>query len=350
MSLIKTRLQDLRADFPNNNDRDEHRITQTGLLTAVLDMTTSATSVVSPDLRRKALESVGRNLDIPVTKKGSVTITNVRSCEITGGQTESDMVRVVWKTIVSTVLMVPALYKTNEVGYRFDLNQKIREIVEAWKVEIEEDLDTALNANKTQVYGSSIVTTDYTVVGGAIQVPKDQWDFFFNDLDAINFADDFYNPTIRVIASHAVMPVVRKYMNQGTGNNTNTAFQFAGKNFTFSNRITNAAGKIGTGYFMPDGTVGLLTRVDIDAANSSRATDGTIWDEDTLPDLPFPVGIMYKSTCDDQTALESGLTHLQATLTEMWQFSVDYAIIVPYNSDPVTKAGAIRKFEFVPNP
>lgn len=349
MSLVKTYLLDLRADVPANNDRDELRTTQDGLLTLVINATNSVDSVVSPDLRAKAEESEGRNLDIPVMKKGIVTISNVRSCEIGGTASDSDLVRVVWKTAVADLVMVPASYHKNLISYRYDLAKKIREIVEAFKVAVEQDIDTALDANKTQVYGSSIVGTTYTLSGGAIQVPTAKQDFFFNDINAINFADDFNATTTRIVASHSVMPVVTKYINQGAGNSANTSFQYLGKNFTFSNRITNDAGKTGTGYFMPDGSIGLLTRVDITARLGLTAGDGTEWMEETLPDLPFPVGIQYKSKCDDQSLLEpAGLAHLTATMVEHWQISFDYAIVVPYNSAPLTRASAIRKFEFVP--
>ena len=86
MSLIKTYLQDIRANHPSNNDRDEIRTTRTGLLTAAMSMTTSQNSVISPDLIAKAKESEGRVLDVPVMKKGTVTIENTRSCTIGGGQ------------------------------------------------------------------------------------------------------------------------------------------------------------------------------------------------------------------------------------------------------------------------
>jgi len=106
-----------------------------------------------------------------------------------------------------------------------------------------------------------------------------------------------------------------------------------------------------TGYFMPDGSIGMLSRVAIDARMGHKATDGTEWSEERIPGLPFPVGVMYKSSCSDQKTLNgSGLAHLEATMIEHWQFSYDYAILTPYNSDLAAKASAIRKFEFVPNP
>lgn len=349
MSLLKTYLQDIRANVPSNNDRDQLRVTQNGLLTSALEMTTSPDSIVSADVIKEATESEGRNLDIPVMKKGNVTITNVRSCTIGGGQSDSDQVRVVWKTLVADILMVPQQYKKNQVKYQFDLAKKIREIVEAFKTEMETDLETALDTNKSQVYNSSLVGGDYGFVGNAIRVLPTQLDFFFNQLDAINFADDFYSTSMKVISNHTVMPVVTKYINQGGGNSTNTNFQFAGKDFRFSNRITNGALINATGYFMPDGSIGVLTRIDGDSMANNKAGDGTEWMEETLVDLPFPVGIQYKSKCDDKSALEtSGLEHLKSTLVEHIQVSFDFAIIVPYNPNLATEASSIRKFEFIP--
>lgn len=347
MSLLqKTFLLNLRAAYPSELDRDELRITQNGLLMAAMEMTKSATGIISPDVIAKAEVSQGRKLEIPVLKKGSVTISNVRTCSFAGGESNSDLVEVTWKTIVANITMFPSEYEQNEVKYMYDFNKKVRELVEAFTIEIESDIDAVLDANKTTVYNSQIVGTDYTLSGDTIQVPVAQQEFFFNDLNAINFADDFNNPTMRIIASHSVMPVAERYINQGGSNATNTAFQFAGKNFTFSNRITVATGKKGSAYFMPDGAIGLLTREDVDARMSAKSTQGMSWFVDNLPGLPFPVGFKFFSGCADKSA-ERGLAHLGSTLVENWQISVDYGILTAYNSDTV-RPSAIRKFEFVP--
>jgi len=349
MSLAATYLQDIRAQYPSNLDRDHLRETRHGLLTAVMQMTDAQDSIVSSDLKTKAVASQGRNLDIPIMKKGTVTIKNTRSCTIACGQSESDLIRVVWKTASVDICMVPGQYEKNEIGYTTDLAKKIKERVEAFKSAIEVDLDSAIDTAKNQVYGSSLVTDKYTPAGNALQVAFADREFFFNDIDPINFEDDFYNEDVYIIASPSMMADVRKYINQGTGNDENLAFQFNGKNFTFSNRLTNDAGVSSTGYFMPNGSVGLLTRVDVDARMRAIASDGTEWFEDTLPNLPFTVGIQYKSKCDDKSAMEAdGLGHLTATKVEHWQISFDYAIITPYNADMAVESGAIRKFEFLP--
>ena len=349
MSIAATYLQDLRVMYPSQLDRDELRITQTGLVTTGLEMTASPSSIISGDLREKALNSEGRTLSVPVMTKNDVTIKNVRSCVISADESDSAFVNIVWQTLVADIQMTPQQYKKNEIRYMEDLNKKIREMVEKFLTTMEQVIDTTLDANKTQVYGSTIVGDEFALAGGAIQVPVADQEHFFNYIDPINYADDFYNTEVYVVGSHALMAPVNKFINQGAGNDENQAYQFAGKSFRFSNRVVNGATKKSTFYFMPNGTLGLLTRVDGDARDNAIATDGTQWFEDTLPGLPFTVGIRYKSKCSDESGLnaDSQLGHLTATLKEEWQVSFDFAVITPYNSDAVNNAGAIRKVEFV---
>lgn len=348
MSLIQTKLLDIRANHPSNLDKFELRIVSTGLFEAAIEMTNAANSVVTKQLKDNAANSVGLELDVPVKKKGTITIKNVRSCNVVCGENESDLVRITWKTIVADICMVPSQYATNQVGYQDDLAQKMRETVEAFKLEMETDIETALDLNKSQVYASTIVGDDYALTGGAIQVTDAAKDYFFGDLPAINFADEFRDPTIKIVTTHRMMPIVDKLYHQGAGNDKNTTYQFPGKDFRFTNAITNGAGKKATGYFMPQGVFGILTRVDLDAKMNHKSTKGTEWRQETLPELPFPVGIKYDSECSDQSALQSNsMTHLKATLVEHWQISYDFAIVMPYNSDIATKASPIRKFELV---
>ena len=349
MSLEKTLLQNIRVSYPSRLDQYANRVVETGLLTAVLEMNNSVRSIVSPDLRSKAETSLSqsRTIEIPVLKKGNVTIKNTRSCDVQCGENESDMVTLVWKTVVADVCMVPSQYGNNEISKQADFARKIEDTVEAFRLEVEGDLETAIDTNKSQVYSSSIVGDKYALTGDAIQVQQAQQQFFFGDLQAINFADN-YTGGIKVVANHSLMPIVDQYVNQGVSNDTNTAYQFPGKDFRFTNGINNGATANTTGYFMPDGVIGLLTRTDRDAQMKHVSTKGTKWFEDRLPGLPFAVGIKYDSECSDQSALvNNNLTHLTATLIEHWQISFDYAIVVPYNSDLATEASPIRKFEFV---
>mgnify|MGYP000288904126 CR=1 FL=1 len=168
-----------------------------------------------------------------------------------------------------------------------------------------------------------------------------------SDFEDNECEDDFYDEDVYVVSSPALMSNVRKYINQGGGNSENKSYQFNGKNFTFSNRISNT--EQATGYFMPAGSMGLLTRVDTTARMRATAGDGTEWIEDMIPGLPFPVGIMFNSKCADKSVLSKVADgNMKATLVHHWQISFDYAIVTPYQ-DPAkvgTVPTAIRKFIF----
>jgi hypothetical protein len=99
MSLVKL-IYKTFARIPSNLDRDELRITQNGLLTAVSRNDNVPKFVISPDLRQR--RNKDRNLDVPVMKKETsqfltfVLVPLVKSIGI-------GLVRVVWKTVVADI-------------------------------------------------------------------------------------------------------------------------------------------------------------------------------------------------------------------------------------------------------
>ncbi len=346
MSLIATYLQEIRTKLPAPIERDEWRFTRKGLLQAVKEMTESPMSIISPDLKAKALDSEGRDLKIPVFTIGAVNVTNSRTCTITGYDNTTEMMDVTWTTLVVNIGMKKGEYKKNEVNYLTDLNKKLRLADDAFCNAIETIILAKLEADKSIVYGSPIVTTTYSLVGDAIQVAPAQQALFFNNLDAIMQGDDFYSQPFKILGSTTLLPDVKHYGNQGGANNTNTNYQFDAFDFRFSNQIPDGVGQRATGFCMTDGTLGMLSRINIDSEMGNKSTDGTIWEKARpFPQLGLEVGVQYKSTCGDLSAI-SGLEHLEASLVEYWQFSIDVAFLTPYNSDPATKAGVIKKFEF----
>lgn len=345
--LLATYLQDLRVMYPNALDVQEWRTIRYGLVNSAIEQNASPMSIITPDMREKAMASQGRVLNVPVFKKGALTISNVRSCNLPVYENETALVNVTWATLQTGFSMVTAQYNKNEVSYLNDLQKKLILLKESILAAIESSINTKLDAEKSTVFNSTIATSKYTPVGDALQVLAVDQPLFFNDVDAIQEADDIYSESY-VLASTNLNPSVTKYINQGSGNSTNLTFQFAGKTYRFSNNVTNGAGVLATGYIMPVGSLGMLTRVDIDAKMNNKSSDGTEWGTVNIPGIPFEIGYQYKSTCSDQNALNgTGQEHLTATLIEKWSFSVDFALLTPYNSDPATIAGVIKKFEFL---
>mgnify|MGYP006421612641 CR=1 FL=1 len=348
MSLFATYLQELRANYPNTLDRQEWRGTQLGLLRAIQNSNNHPETILSPDVVDKANRSEGRVFKIPVVKdNGDVNITNVRTCTIGDLDNESDLVTVVWTTLVANLHMIKEQYRKNEVAYLSDFDKKLRRIERSFGKTIENAIYAQLDTGKSTVYNSSFVGTGkkFELTGDAMQVAKADQELFFNDLDAIQMADDFDLEDHMVIGSTNLMPSVRHYINQGRQNDETLDYQFNGKNFTFSNRVVDGS-VLATGFAMPNGSVGSLHRVNADALSGNRTTDGTEWSTERLERLGLDAGVMYKSSCEDLSGV-TGLEHLSATAVERWQLSMDFGIVLPYNSAPSTKAGAIKKFEFL---
>ena len=346
--LVETYLQDIRVAFPNNLDRDEWRFTRYGLLTATKEQTVHPMSIISEDLRQKALDSEGRALQVPVMKLGALTVKNQRSCTIGDYENESAMVDVTWATLVTDFSMMKAQHHKNEVSYLQDFNKKMLLVQNLFANYIENAIYTKLDTDKSAIYNSTLVgaTGKYPLIANTMQVYLAEQETFFNDVDVIMNQDDFWSPEWLVLGSTPLMSPVRHYLNQGASNDERLDYQFGPYSFRFSNQVVDGGGKKATGFIMPYGSIGLLTRVNIDAKMNNKASDGTSWETAFLDTLGFEVGVMHKSKCTDKSDVK-GLEHLEATMVENFQFSIDFALLTPYNSDAVTKAGSIKKFEFL---
>ena len=344
MSLLATARQTLRAKYPSDLDRDELRFTKYGLLVATKESMKSPDSIVSSSVRQLALDSNGTDLKIPVMKQGVLSVTSVRSCTIADHENESALVDVVWTTYRVDISMVPSQYKFNNISFNEDLRQKLRLAGNTIAKAIELSIDAKLEANKAAIYNSSLVGAlkKYVLTADAMQVTLADQPLFFNDIDVIMQQDDFYSDSMVIVASTELMSTVRHYVNQGPSNDTNLSYQFGSFTYRFSNHVTNAANA--TGYIYSPGSIGMLTRVDLDSMAKHKAND-TEWFTDVLPGLgDIQVGVMEKRICSDENAIAASLL---ATLKVNWTFSVDVALITPYSKDAATEATVIKKFEFL---
>ena len=346
--LLATYQQEIRGIYPSGFDNFEWRYTRNGILTRILDMTNSPFSIINEDIRQKALMSEGRALKIPVIKQKELTIKNQRSCTIGSFENETALINVDWTTLVVDISMVKAQYAKNEITYLQDLNKKLLMVKQAFIKAIETAIYARLELAKSTTYNSSLVGTGkkYPLVGDAMQVSIANQELFFNDLDVILQEDDFDTDNIYVLGSTTLRSFVTHWINQGSGNDENLSYQFAGKSFGFSNRIPAGTGNLASGFTLIDGAMGIITRNNIDAVMGNKAGDGTTWEIAYLEGFPFPVGVMHKSECSDQSELNgTGMEHLKATMVEKWQFSLDFGLVTPYQSDP-TRPSPIKKFEF----
>ena len=94
---------------------------------------------------------------------------------------------------------------------------------------------------------------------------------------------------------------------------------------------------------MEDGNVGVLTRVDREALNRTRANFHE-WDVVRLPYIDLSVGSHYYTAVGDQSQIAGDASaDMTCNVKEYFGFSVDVAFIIAYNSDPATVANPVIK-------
>jgi hypothetical protein len=241
--------------------------------------------------------------------------------------------------------MTPALHKNNSISYQADFNRKMLKWLYAMERSMDSAVLTSLNTNKNQVQPDLL--GKYAFNSNVLDVPQSYEDTFYSDLEILLQSKDLNgeNFPVNVLGNPYVASKIRFLGQQGGGNQENLAYQFDGKDYYFSNQLTNGTGANGTLYFMPKGSLGLVTRQEPDALFNSKAGDGHEWE--VIPNMPIinmPADSYYYSTAVDASAKQANLTR---ALKEYFSFSVEMAIITPYNSDLSTIPSAIYKAQIL---
>ena len=211
---------------------------------------------------------------------------------------------------------------------------------------LEAQILASVDAAKATTYNSAFVgaAAKYPLLADALQVAAADVQFFLNDAKSIMQADDFSRNNLEVIGDAQLASFVSQYVNQGSGNGTNTAFQFNGYTFSYSNTVATSAAAVSTGYLMPAGSVGIVAKVSPDAAaNRQSMSDGIRWSVEQSDLMGIPMSLMVKDECDD-VSLITGNADDQNALVKKYQMSINTAIITPYNTGT---NGGIKKFDYL---
>jgi hypothetical protein len=334
MAMTATVLQDLRANYPSLLDRHELRPEKYGMLMKGVQNTNNpSVGIISPDVVDKAMQSWGRNVDIPVMQIASDANGTGLACTFTGTEAVSAFVNITWVTVSNGFEMQPAKNFQNEIKYQQEFARKYADAIRAMAGSINGAIDTALAAALRTAYASSYVGvgTKYgALVANAVQCPLADRGDFFNDLVDIYAADDYY-PQFDVVGSTNLRGIVSALFAQGEANATNTQYQFTqgDYNFVFDNDVTVSASSDATGYVMPAGAYGLVHRNSPDCMSGNMTTDGKQYGTLFDPTLGMTMDTLFFSECADINAL-SGNAADTAAVNEKHQLAVHYGILTPY--------------------
>jgi len=338
MALSATKLDAYRATVEASGvDQWENRFSNYGAFSRYLEDTPSLIADGGAMVANRKGED--RTMSFTVIKRESFSANSSRTCTAGTQDSTSAYVTPSWTTWQYAVKVVPSQYENNYVTLQADFNHKMETLERTILYDLDTAAVTSLEANLSEVNNAS--GNPYAFASSISTVTTTDQDYFLNELMSQMMHNDLPPDRVNVIASPRFATYVDRYVNQGSGNDENRMFQFAGKAFSYSNQITVATSYHSVVYAAPPGSLGFLSWIDPDSRLGHESGDGKEWYTQMLPKAGINVGVLYQSTCADNSAKQGGL---EASLTESYSFSFDYMFTTAYNSTPSTNPGNIFKY------
>ena len=341
MSLLATRMQNMRST--SNLDKNEIRPSRYGALDVFMQQSADPAGILTPELRQKAEQSIGRTLETPVIDyDAGITIGNTRSVTIEDSENTSKMHTITFATYSWGFTIVPAMYMNNEISMQRDFEAKMNKYLYAFAKKLDGVCISALGAAKTQVFKDSL---QYATTGNVLESSWDDREGIIGDINPIMAANDHFGQ-IHLVGNGGIESIIRKLSEYGLYNAENKQLEYSDKVLHFTNEIVNAEGKYGTAYAVTDGMLGLLFRFERESLLGTKARTGHEWGIENLPMLNIPCGTYYYESVSDVSGIAGAATaDLTRGLKQHYGFAVDVAVVTPYNSDPETNASPIIQFQ-----
>lgn len=348
MATTATNLDNIKVNYPSMLDQFDLRMADYGLLAKANQYANDSTGIISNDLKAKAQDSWGRTIDIPVMSQVAGTLGTGLSCSPADSVPVSAFMNVTWVTVSASWYMEPSKNEQNEINYLQEYMNQYKAKMNAIYNNLDAAVDTALIAALCvqAQYSSSYIGGKYgALTANRIDATLAQRDGFLNDLTSIQKADNIYGRQ-DVIGSTNAESIVRALGAQGTGNDTNDAYQLGLFDFSFTNNVTVGAASDASCYVVPKGSFGMVFRNHPDAKAGRMTTSGKQYGMVYDDVLGTNVDTMFESDCADIN-VKTGNALDTSNVQEKHQVSVNYGIITPYSNFAVSGEGAvIRGFNF----
>ena len=347
MSIVNLKKQNARGVYPSLLDRQELRQQEYGFIDMALRGTNGILSGVNQGVISQSWGAPATQ--IPVFSKNITAATvGTMTCTFPSKDATAALVNVTFVSAHTGFRIIPRLTDQSDIVTEAqDFMQQYSDAEEGLANFLEAQLLAAVDAAKATTYNSAFVgaAAKYPLLADALQVAAADVPFFLNDAKSIMQADDFSRNNLEVIGDAQLASFVSQYVNQGSGNGTNTAFQFNGYTFTYSNTVATSAAAVSTGYIMPAGSLGIVAKVSPDAAaNRQSLSDGIRWSVEQSDLMGIPMSLMVKDECDDVSAITGNADDTNA-LVKKYQMGINVAIVTPYNTGT---NGGIKKFDYLP--
>jgi len=340
MSLILSRMQNFRAMSPL--DKWVERPSRYGAWDLFLRETDGPMSIISPELQARAQQAQGNTLEVPVyDKDGSVTINNARTVTISDDENTTAMQSITFTTYEFGFTMVPAQYSNNEMAYQRDFNQKMLKYTNALMATLDTAALSALSTAKTQVLADSL---SYAFASNTVNATLAQKLRIIADINPLMAANDYFEPR-HIVGNPGLLSLFLEMQESGLYNDQNRVIQWADKELHFTNRLSNAASKLATGYVINSGSVGIVDRLDRDTVMQHTTHKHQFYPVN-IPGIGVTMGLYYYDDVADKSSITGAATaDLTRTKVEAYSFSVDIAFVTAYNDTPASYASPVLKFD-----
>lgn len=310
-----------------------------------LNQSSEPDSILTPALRAAALRSNGRVLETPVIDFENVSIGNVRQLVIQDSENTSRMRQFTFATLAWGFTVVPAMYDNNEIAMQRDFNTKYIKFLYRVLDILDSGAVSALEAAKTQVLGNDL-GGKYSLTGNTLRTSLGLQDDLIGDLGILQKGNDYYGRQ-RLCGSLGLESLIRnRLLERGEFNEVDKSYQWLDKEFTFTNRMTNAADTKATGFHVSGSQLGMMFRIDREALANRTMADGTMWRSTQLEGAGIPVGTYeYQGKGNFSGIAGAATADMTVSYKEYYAWSFDYVFVTPYNSDPANIASPILKFE-----
>tara|TARA_R110000787_G_scaffold40780_4_gene101031 strand:- start:1312 stop:2355 length:1044 start_codon:yes stop_codon:yes gene_type:complete len=347
MSIVNLKKQNARGVYPSLLDRQELRQQEYGFIDAALRGTPGILSGVNQGVISQSWGAPATQ--VPVFSKNVTAATvGTMTCTFADKDATAALVTVTFLQAYTGFRIIPRLTDQSDIVTEAqDFMRQYSDAEEGLADFLETQILAAIDAAKATTYNSAFVgaAARYPLLADALQVSAADVPFFLNDGKSIMQADDFSRNGLEVIGDAQLASYVSQYVNQGAGNGTNTAFQFNGYTFGYSNTTATSAAAVSTGYIMPAGSVGMVAKVSPDAAaNRESMSDGIRWSVEHSDLMGVDMSMMVKDGCEDVAAITGNADDTNALVRHI-QMGLNVAIVTPYNTGT---NGGIKKFDYLP--
>lgn len=338
MSLLATRLQNLRANSPNLS-KATLRAQRYGAMDTYVAGNGEDESVVSEDLAQKAMTAVGRTLEVPVYNSESVTIGSSRTVTINDNTNTSAVYAVTFQTYSWGFNHIPARFMNNELAAQQDWNRQFTKFLYKLGTLIDQRCLVELAGAKTQVFADDL---GYTVTGNKIVASQAEKDKLLGDLSVMMQANDYYGGQYHLIGNAGV----QSQINQLTKNNVNQAefkaLEYADKMIHYTNNLANDADNAQQMYLVAPGHVGLVFRHERESILGTQLADGTTWGTTVLPLLNIPCSTYFREGVADKNTIDGAASaDMTRVAVESYGFSIDIGYITAFNDDAAANASPV---------